>query len=104
MFKKSQRFSFKKGIPKEKIISPLFVFRYQKSDNPKFGVIAGKKVSKKAVLRNKAKRMVREAITNACKNAQNSYTIVVFLRMPFHEYKKSAIIHEVERVILRLNK
>jgi ribonuclease P protein component len=104
MFKKSQRFSFKSGAPKQKIITPFFVFRYQKSDTPTFGVIAGKKVSKKAVLRNKAKRMVREAIINTCKNTHNSYTIVVFLRLPFQEYKKSAIIDEVEHIVARLNK
>ncbi|HMS22228.1 MAG TPA: ribonuclease P protein component [Candidatus Levybacteria bacterium] len=104
MFKKIQRFSFKSGAPKQKIITPSFVFRYQKSETPTYAVIAGKKVSKKAVLRNKGKRMVREAIINACKNLQNSYTIVVILRLPFQEYKKSAIIDEVEQVVARLNK
>lgn len=103
MFKKPQRFSFKTGVPKQKIISPLFIIRFQKTDTPTYAVIAGKTVSKKAVHRNRAKRMVREALSEILKSSSNNTTIVIFLRRPFVEYQKSVIIQELQNFVTNIN-
>lgn len=104
MFKRQQRFSFKHGAPKQKLITPLFIVRFQKAtDAPKYGVVTGKIVSKKAVLRNRVKRAFIQAIKEILLKNPNSYDLVFFLRLPSHEYKKSAIIGEIENMIQSIN-
>lgn len=104
MFKRSQRFSFRRGSPKAKRITPLFILRFQKAiQAPKYAVVAGKIVSKKAVLRNRAKRVFIQALKEVLLKNPNFYDLVFFLRLPFHEYKKSAIIGEIESVITNIN-
>lgn len=105
MFKRSQRFSFRKGPPKQKRINPLFVLRFQKSeDEPKYAIVTGKIVSKKAVLRNRVKRMFMQTLQELLASTPNSYDLVFFLRRPSHEYQKSAIIGEIESIIAEINR
>ena len=104
MFKRSQRFSFRKGSPKQKRINPLFVLRFQKTeDTPKYAVVTGKIVSKKAVLRNRVKRLFVQTLQEVLVKTSNSYDLVFFLRRPSHEYQKSSIIGEVESIIAEIN-
>lgn len=104
MFKRSQRFSFRKGSPKQKRINPLFVLRFQKAeDTPKYAVVTGKIVSKKAVLRNRVKRLFVQTLQEVLVKTPNSYDLVFFLRRPSHEYQKSSIIGEVESIIAEIN-
>lgn len=104
MFKKSSRFSFRNGAPKQKLITPLLVVRYQKSKaEPVYGVVCGKVVSKKAVLRNKTKRLFIHTLQETLKTTPNSHDLVFFLRRPFSEYKKSVIIDELQGVLAKLN-
>lgn len=106
MFKRSQRFSFRSGVPKQKLTTPLFLVRFQKSDppagGPKFAVVAGKKVSKKAVHRNRAKRIFILALQEILEKNTNEYDLVFFLRLPYTEYQKSAIISELQNVLSKL--
>ena len=108
MFKRSQRFSFRKGSPKQKRINPLFVLRFQKADptaasGPRYAVVTGKIVSKKAVLRNRVKRLFVQTLQEVLVKTPNSYDLVFFLRRPSHEYQKSSIIGEVESIIAEIN-
>ncbi len=102
MFKKILRFSFRNGAPKNKLITPLFVLRYQKSDTPTYGVVAGKIVSKKAVLRNKTKRMFLTILQTVLQEHGLHYDLVFFLRRPYTEYSKSVIITELQEVARKL--
>lgn len=104
MFKKSSRFSFRNGAPKHKIITPLLVVRYQKSlSEPVYGVVCSKVVSKKAVLRNRTKRIFINTLQEYVISNQNSHDLVFFLRRPFSEYKKSVIIDELRGVLAKLD-
>lgn len=85
------------------MVTPLFILRFQKSDNPKYAVVAGKIVSKKAVLRNRVKRIFLVSLSEILKTNTNTNDLVFFLRRPFVEYQKSAIIGELENVIRRIN-
>lgn len=105
MFKRTQRFSFRRGAPKAKRIHPLFIVRFQKAtDTPHYGVVTGKNVSKKAVLRNRTKRVFLDALKEVVLKTPNTFDLVFFLRMPAHEYTKSAIIGEIENTIISINK
>lgn len=103
MFKKTQRFSFKKGVPRKKIITPLFFVRFQVSNSPTYAVVAGKSVSKKSVQRNRIKRLTREILKEILKSTSNKFDLVIFLRQPFVEYKKSVIIQELQNIIHKIN-
>lgn len=102
MFKTSQRFSFRTPVPKNKIINPFFVLKYQTTENPKYAVITSKAVSKKAVHRNKVKRLFIRELKNTLVNTKKSYTLVFFLRRPYTEYSKSAIITELQNTLAQL--
>lgn len=103
MFKKEKRFSFRKDVPKNKIVTPLFVLRHETSETPLYAVIASKTVSKKSVHRNKAKRVFIEALREVLSKGDNKHTLVFFLRRPFSEYQKSGIMIELENLITRIN-
>lgn len=103
MFKRNLRFTFKTGIPKAKRVTPLYILRFQESKSPRFTVVAGKVVSKKAVERNRVKRMFLDALKEVLKKQKNDFTLVFFLRAPYAEYKKSGIITELEFLVPKLN-
>src|SRR5438045_1982041 len=70
---------FKRG---RKIVTPYFIFLYQFKEgveHPRFGIVASKKVGK-AVERNRAKRMIREAIRNELENINKPYEAVIICR------------------------
>ncbi len=105
MFKKEDRFSFRHGLPKQKKITPLFIVRFQKVETePKYAVVVGKKVSKKAVLRNKTKRVFTQALKEVLEKNKNEYDLLFFLRLSFHEYQKSGIMVELEKILLEINR
>lgn len=102
MLKKNLRFSFRKGAPKNKLINPLFVLRYQKSSTPTFGVVVSKIVSKKAVIRNRTKRMFLIVLQDLLIQQGLHYDLVFFLRRPYTEYSKSVIISELQEIAKKL--
>ncbi len=59
MFAKAHRFSFKKGAPRIAFSTRLFVIRYEKKKDLglECSVVVGKKVDKRATVRNKIKRL-----------------------------------------------
>lgn len=102
MFKKSERFSFKNRLPKNKYHDPLFTLRYEASQNPVYGIITSKRVSKKAVQRNWAKRMFTQALQEVVAETSNGYSFVFFLKQPYTQYSKSAIILELQKLLEKL--
>lgn len=83
MFSKSHRFSFKKGVPKNYYQTPLFVIRYDKNTTGSFkcAVVVGKKVDKRAVVRNKIKRQTVEIIKELVAQDKN-VAIVLYAKKP----------------------
>lgn len=77
---------------------PIFTLKYIKTaeENGRLGVIIGTKVSKKAVVRNKIKRWVRESYKQFFQKT-DSYDIVVIINkeivgLEFEDIKKQLII------------
>lgn len=103
MFKRSQRFSFRHGVPKKKIVTPLFILRFQEETEPRYAVVASKSVSKKAVHRNKVKRIFLQILKDLLEKQPNNNTLVFFLRRPYTEYSKSAIILELQNLFQKLD-
>lgn len=102
MFKKSQRFSFRTGVPKNKIVTPLFILKFAKTNTAQYAVVTSKSVSKKAVHRNKVKRLFTEIIRELFEKNEKTYTLVFFLRSPYTQYTKSAIITELKNLLARI--
>lgn len=86
MFAKSHRFSFKKGAPRSYFQTPLFVVRYDKNSTGslKCAVVVGKKVDKRAVVRNKIKRQLLEIIRETL-SVETKATIAVYAKKPIME-------------------
>jgi ribonuclease P protein component len=84
---------FKKG----KILrSNFFIFRLTKNDLGlnRFGFVVSQKVSKKATVRNKARRRLTEAIKAEAKNVKNGTDLVIIAlpgieKKEFSEIKKA---------------
>lgn len=63
MFAKKNRFSFKKNLPRHVLNLPSFSVRYEKNDEGlKVAVVVSKKVDKRAVVRNRIKRVILETV------------------------------------------
>lgn len=63
MFSKKQRFTFGRQLPKNIFQSKSFTLRYGENEvGLKVGVVVSKKVDKRAVARNKIKRLITEAV------------------------------------------
>ena len=103
MFKKTQRFSFGKGVPKNKFVTPLYVLRFQKTETPTYAVVVSKSVSKKATQRNKIKRLFITELQKILKTTTLSMDMVFFLRRNFQEYTKSGIISELKFTISKIH-
>lgn len=85
MFAKSHRFSFKKGIPKRIYQTPMLVIRYDKNEQSRFecAVVVGKKVDKRAVVRNKIKRQLVSIIKEIL--GDEPYTIIVYAKKHIYD-------------------
>lgn len=95
MFVKSERYSFKKGLPKKIVGSPLFLLRYQENLFPhnRYAVVVSKKVDKKAVARNRIKRVFIEILQPLDKKSPFDY--VFFLKKEILKNDKENIKQEL---------
>lgn len=103
MFKKSFRFSFREGVPRHSFATPFFIVRYDtiNEDNVKIAVVVGKKISKKAVVRNKIKRQLVAQIKENLRNL-NGKTLVIYARKPISDASKEEIAIEIEKLGTRV--
>lgn len=82
MFKKTERFSFKGALPTHVLSSPLFILKYEKNaaSGIRSAIIVSKKVDKRATVRNKIKRLIREQFRLLFKELAVSYDIVLIVK------------------------
>ena len=86
MLKKTFRLSSSKDIKTTSLrgrsfFSPYFVVKYIAAPSPRFTVIVSTKVSKRAVERNRIKRIVREAIRHSLPAYKpGDYVVIVKVR------------------------
>ncbi len=94
MLTKQQRYSFRNGAPKKSTACPFFVLRYEPAEEFSYAVVVSKKVSTKAVDRNRIKRMFRKALGNIVNDQEVDYSIVFYVRkncvdVPFEMLEKT---------------
>lgn len=87
MFEKERRYSFKKGLPKKVISTPYFTLRYGDTGDDKGtnAVVVSKKVSKKAVTRNKIKRRILSVLKEHLGEKEDRLDIVIYTKPQINE-------------------
>lgn len=95
MFEKEKRFSFKQGLPRKVISTPYFSLRYgpKKSDLGTNAVVVSKKVSKKAVVRNKIKRKILAILKENLGEKQDEVDLVIYVR-PLPESLEDSVLEK----------
>ncbi len=88
MFEKEKRYSFRQGLPKKVIPTPYFTFRFAdaKTESGTNAVVVSKKVSKKAVVRNKIKRKALAVLKESLAQKEQSYDIVIYIKPQKEEF------------------
>lgn len=82
MFSKKNRYSFKNRLPRQILNFPSFTVRYEKNEEGlKVAVVVSKKVDKRAVIRNKIKRIILEAVRKTL-GTDTGLTLVFYAKKP----------------------
>ena len=103
MLDRSHRFSFKKGAPRRMFATPLFVIRYDNNnDKLHCSVVVGKKVDKRAVVRNRIKRQTNEILRETL-SQDLKYDLVFFIKKQINESNKENIKGTIEQALKEIN-
>lgn len=104
MFAKPHRFSFKKGAPKNTFSTSFFVIRYGRDveDGLKCGVVVGKKVDRRAVVRNRIKRQI-VAVIKEFLDQDEKYDLVIIAKKQIKEVAYEQIREELKKSFLALH-
>lgn len=71
------RFSFRNILNSENSYSSKFLLiKYKKSDSLKFGIITSNKFSKKAVVQNRTRRLISEAVSKNLSRFPKNYQFI----------------------------
>ncbi len=103
MFKKDQRYSFRKGIPSKSLNAELFNLRYQNNDKGKYvcAFVVGVKVDKRSAVRHKIKRKFANALREILKDKKISYDLVFFVKKASLEKEYSEIKQEILNILTK---
>lgn len=77
----------------------LAVLSKDTNDSSRFGFVVSTKISKSAVVRNKVKRILREAVTKVISEVKAGYDCVFLVKTPILNSNKEDLMKEVERVM-----
>jgi len=100
MFKKNNRYSFKKGMPAKSLNSQLFNLRFQENNEGlKFAVITGKKIDARATVRNRLKRRFSEAFRKVLNSKIMNYSLVFFLKKELNNKTFTEMQAEIENIL-----
>ncbi|MCL5439139.1 MAG: ribonuclease P protein component [Patescibacteria group bacterium] len=105
MLKKKYRLSASLSLKQARIIdSPLFRLRFLKNDLPfnRFGFVVSKKVDKRAVARNKVKRILQKSIQEIFEKINTGYDIL-FLAKPVLKESSFDLVRESIINIFKIN-
>jgi ribonuclease P protein component len=97
MLTKQQRYSFRNGVPKKSTSSPLFVLRYQPSDDFSAAIIVSKKINAHAVGRNRIKRAYKKALSELTEKYELRYSFVFYTRKQNNDVSPEEILSSIEQ-------
>lgn len=85
MLKKKNRLKKISGAKGKNITTPLFNLKVSESgeDATRFGFVVSKKISKKAVLRNKTKRVLKKAARETLSKIETGKNIIIYAKKTF---------------------
>ena len=100
MLSKSSRFTFKSKLPKNTLNSNSFSIRYDTNEEGlKVAVVVSKKVDKRAVVRNRIKRVILETVRKNL-GPNSNLTLIFYARVQAVDNK--ALAEEVKSTISQL--
>ncbi len=100
MLPRPNRFSFRSKLPKNTLNSQSFSIRYDKNEGGlKVGVVVSKKVDKRAVVRNRIKRVILETVRLNVKK-EEGLTLVFYAKSEAAGNEKLA--EEVKNKLLEI--
>lgn len=103
MFARANRFSFKNGMPKHFTSARFFTVRYDSNTNDlKCGVVVGKKVDKRAVVRNRLKRRL-VALIKEFVPAEKQVRLVVIAKPALKDADTEAIKDELLKTLTSIH-
>lgn len=104
MLAKKHRYTFRKGIPGRSYSSSNFRIAYniRNSEGLNLAVVVSKKVDKRAVERNRIKRMIT-AIIEQLVSKQTSADLVFFIRKSILNAEKDQIYNEIQLALKQIN-
>lgn len=93
MLKKSERYSFKEGLPRQTFKTPLFTVRYQKNEKgrSRAAVVVSKKVSPLATTRNRVRRIVSGLLKEKFTRNESGSDLVLYVKKEILHVEKSQI-------------
>lgn len=69
----------------------------------RIGFPVGKNYSKKAVVRNRTRRILRAACSQCLQEIKPNFDIIVLIKPSYHNLELKKITHELKRVLLKAN-
>ncbi len=88
----------KQGFIIQGDIFGLAIYNRKDKDPSRFGFVVSNKISKKAVERNRIKRILRQSLIPLLKDFKNGYDLVFLTKQAILKSKTSAIAEEVEKM------
>lgn len=103
MLRKSERFSFRGPLPKDSIRGNYFSLRFGKNKENKFAcsVVVGQKISKKAVVRNREKRMLYHGLRKILGDRRPPFNLIFYLRGQILELNFQEIENEIRKALIQ---
>lgn len=102
MLKKKYRFSFRTKIPSNTIHSKSFVLRFGISnDFLKVAVVVGKKVDKRATVRNKVKRNIVNILKDNL-DIKTKNSIIVFAKKQIQNLNDESLRDEIKKSLVKI--
>ena len=103
MLPRANRFSFTTGVPRKTYGTQFFAIRYEENDDKlKSAVVVGKKVDKRAVVRNKIKRQINHVIIEAL-SLEAKYKLIIYAKKPINGLTSKQIREELMNSFKTIN-
>src|SRR3989338_6298514 len=104
MFKKNQRYSFKKRLPAKSVRCDLFSLRFHENDQKKFlcAFVAGSKIDRRSTVRHLIKRRFANALREILKNKNIPYNLVFFINKSSLDKSFQEIKQEITKTFINI--